>query len=98
VIILSHADLQEKEAQRIKAERERVFRETAAMKNLKFFPSQANFLYGVSEKKDRLMELMKEEKIVIRDYAGTDHFRVTIGTEEENNRILEVLRKFEETI
>lgn len=40
------------------------------------------------------MDMFKEKNITIRNYADTS-FRITIGTNEENEMVLDVLRRFE---
>ena len=47
-----------------------------------------------NETKDILMDMFKEKNITIRNYADTS-FRITIGTSEENEMVLDVLRRFE---
>lgn len=42
------------------------------------------------------MELLKEAGIVIRNYKGNKNFRITISVPEENDLVLDVLKKFEE--
>lgn len=95
-VILRHAEQFQKQIREIISERERMYAVLSAYDRLHFYPSQANFLYGYSKDKQRLLELLKEEGIVIRDYRGTDTFRITVGTTGENELILKVLKKFEE--
>ena len=38
--------------------------------------------------------MFKEKNITIRNYEDTS-FRITIGTKEENEMVLDVLRRFE---
>ncbi len=76
------------------SERERMYREVKDYKTISFYPSNANFLYGRTDKKDILMDMFKEKNITIRNYADTS-FRITIGTSEENEMVLDVLRRFE---
>jgi histidinol-phosphate/aromatic aminotransferase/cobyric acid decarboxylase-like protein len=45
-----------------------------------------------------MLQLMEENNIVIRDYRGTDFFRITIGTAEENEAVLAVLKQFGEEL
>ena len=67
------------------------------MKAIVFYPSQANFIRGKTNEKQKLLEKFEAKNIVIRNYAD-DTFRITIGTEEENREILDVLRSFEEEV
>ncbi|MBR3358007.1 MAG: histidinol-phosphate transaminase [Solobacterium sp.] len=97
-IVLSHAEELLQYAENVKKERRKLYEKAAALKCLKFYPSQANFLYGESAHKQRLLEEFAKAGIVIRDYRGKDAFRITIGTEEENRAVWEVLQTVEETL
>ena len=66
------------------------------MRSIHFYPSQANFLHGSCEHKDVLLDLFAKEDIVIRNYQGKNTFRITIGSREENQKVLAVLQKYEE--
>ncbi|MBP3853221.1 MAG: histidinol-phosphate aminotransferase, partial [Erysipelotrichaceae bacterium] len=54
----------------------------------------ANFLYGKADRKDLLMKHFSQNGIVIRDFEGTDYFRVTIGSKEENEKTVQVLMDY----
>ncbi len=97
-IILKHADEFEKQIEEIKSEREAMYDKLVSHNRLHIYPSQANFLYGYTADKERMLELMQENNIVIRDYKGTDFFRITIGTPEENRLVLAVLKQFGEEL
>ena len=97
-VILKHADEFKAQMQEIIAERERMYAVLSGYQRLHMYPSQANFLYGHSADKARLLEMLGEEQIVIRDYKGTDAFRITVGTPAENGLILKVLKAFEEEL
>ena len=93
-VVLRHADAYKSNIATIISERERMYREVKDYKTISFYPSNANFLYGRTDKKDILMDMFKEKNITIRNYADTS-FRITIGTSEENEMVLDVLRRFE---
>ncbi len=59
---------------------------------IKIYPSKANFIYGKTEFKDKLIEALEKEDIKIR-YFQDSSFRITIGLEEENTRLLEAIKK-----
>ena len=94
MVVLRHADAYKANIAAIISERERMYREVKDYKTISFYPSNANFLYGRTDKKDILMDMFKEKNITIRNYADTS-FRITIGTSEENEMVLDVLRRFE---
>ena len=84
----------------IKTERERVARELTKLTMVKkVFPSEANFLlvrfnYDPLEAYEELITNM----IVVRDRSTVvrceDCMRITIGTPEENDRLIEAVKKF----
>lgn len=79
---------------KIKAERERVYRELS--KIVEVYPSQANFLFFKSPTENLVEELMKRGIIVrdCRNFIGCDrHVRVSIGKPEENDMFLEAIRE-----
>lgn len=93
-VVLRHADAYKSNIATIISERERMYQEVKDYKKMNFYPSNANFLYGRTDEKDTLMNMFKEKNITIRNYADTS-FRITIGTSEENEMVLDVLRRFE---
>ena len=97
-VILKHADTFAKQISGIIAERARMYDILIQNNRLHIYPSQANFLYGYSADKQRMLELLKENDIVIRDYKGTDFFRITVGRKEENELVLNVLKQFGEEL
>ncbi len=40
--------------------------------------------------------MFAKENIVIRNYQGKNTFRITIGNAEENEKVWQVLKKYEE--
>lgn len=94
-IVLKTADKMKKNVMFIKAERDRVLTALSAMKKIMVYPSQANFIYGSSPYKEQMITELNREGIVIRNYAGSDTFRVTIGSKQENDSFLSVMEKFE---
>lgn len=58
--------------------------------NFKVYPSKANFFYGVTSMKDELIEALKDEKIIIRNF-NDDNFRISIGLQEENEKVIKVI-------
>ena len=97
-VILKHADEFQAQMKEIIAERERMYAILSGYRRLHIYPSQANFLYGCSADKERMLQMLSEKQIVIRNYKGTDAFRITVGTPAENGLILKVLKAFEEEL
>lgn len=94
-IILKYANEFQLEAKEIAKRRDAIYEQVKDMKKVTFYPSQANFLHGKTDQKERLLQLFQQQNIVIRNYKD-DTFRITIGTEEENEKVFNVLKQFEE--
>lgn len=81
---------------KIKSERERMARRIAGAS-----PSQANFLYvRTGDRSTRVAEQLLQRGVVVRDCAsfpgaGDHHIRVTVGTPEENEILIEALASLE---
>jgi histidinol-phosphate aminotransferase len=77
---------------KIKSERERMARQIEGAS-----PSQANFLYlRTRDRSTRVAEQLLQRGVVVRDCAsfqgaGDHHIRVTVGTPEENEILIEAL-------
>ncbi|MDB4929094.1 MAG: hisC2 [Myxococcaceae bacterium] len=83
---------------RIVAERERLAPLLAAVPGLDVTPSAANFFWiAVPDDAARVAAAMRERGVVVRSFHAhggslTRRMRVTVGTPEENDRMLEALR------
>ena len=81
---------------RIRQERDRLYEGLRTIKGLTPVQSQANFMVVRStlNPKHVFAELLKRD-ILIRDVSSypmlSDYFRVSVGTPEENDRLLEAL-------
>ena len=85
---------------KLKEERSRFFTELSTVKNLKVYPSQANYfmcevLDGISS--EELAGRLLKENILIKDLTGKIHngkqyIRLAIRGEEENRRLVGKLR------
>ena len=82
----------------IVSERDRLFTELSRIDGLEPVPSEANFMVVKSptDPKRIFSELLKRD-ILIRDVSGypmlSDYFRFSVGTPEENNRLLNAIRE-----
>ena len=82
----------------INAERDRLYRELSSIPGLVPVQSQANFMVVRSNKEPKQVfaELLKRD-ILIRDVSHypmlNDYFRVSVGTPEENDLLLDGLRE-----
>jgi histidinol-phosphate aminotransferase len=85
---------------KIVVERERLFRELSRISYLKPYPSKANFILVRVEGIENLENILLKEKIIVRSVTGLmglegEHVRITVGRREENDRLIEVLRKLQ---
>lgn len=93
--VLKYANRYTERIEEIKIERDRMYNILSNYKKLNVYPSNANFIYGKSSSKNKMMELLKANHIVIRNYDN-DFFRITVSNREENELVLSVLKQFEE--
>lgn len=94
-IVLKHAKEYQPIVKKTIAQRDWMYQKVKDFTSITFYPSQANYLYGRCDQKEKLLQAFNQQKIVIRDYKGNDSFRITIGSEAENKRVLDMLKKFE---
>lgn len=93
VAALSDLDYMNESVRKIRMERE------SLQKEIKSYPSQANFLYlQTEEASDSFAERFLKKGVIIRDCrsfrgAGEHHVRVTVGTPAENERFLAAFRE-----
>ena len=95
---LQHHDAIQTTIDILKAERERVFNELSAIGRLKTFPSEANFITVRVPDADALFNTLKENRILIKKLHGThpllaECVRITIGSPEQNDAVLDIIRK-----
>ncbi len=88
----------QRETRRVILEGKRVLEEGFREVGIDYVRSEANFfLVKVGRGKERLMELLEGEGIIVRDMRGyglPEYIRVSIGRAEENRRFIEVLRQW----
>ena len=61
--------------------------------NIKFYKSKANFIYGESDYKEKLVAKLNNKDILIRSFSDNS-FRITVGTKSENKKVIEALESF----
>ena len=94
---LEHLEVLDEQAARLRAERERLCAELAALPGVVVFASRANFLLARVSDSGRLHRQLKEAGILVKD-VGTMHavlvncLRLTVGTPEENRALVQALR------
>lgn len=87
-IAIENIDLYEEQLNLMKSERTRVYNELKAL-GYEVYPTEANFIYMKMD--DSIYQELLKNKIYIRRFKpGT--YRPCVGTKEENDKFLEVLR------
>jgi histidinol-phosphate aminotransferase len=94
---LEHADEYAKQAATIRAEREKLASEIAALPGVHAFPSEANMILARVPDAKRVFEGMRARGVLIKNVSGlhpllADCIRITIGTPDENPLTLAALR------
>lgn len=93
-IVLSHASDYTPFVAAIIEERERLYNVYKGLKTITFYPSNANYLYGRSTRKEAFISYLEKQGIIIRSYKD-DSFRITIGSKEENDIVQQCIFAFE---
>ncbi|XOV93948.1 MAG: histidinol-phosphate transaminase [Bacteroidota bacterium] len=96
---MNNVKKKDEEVKRLLSERERVERELKHMSKVKgIFQSDANFLLVRFEEAKQVFDFLIEQKVIVRDRSSqincSNCLRITIGTEEENDRLLELINDF----
>ncbi len=86
----------QKQIDALLAERDRMAQELSALKDIRVYPSDANFiLFRIERESQQVFRRLAEKGILIRDLSGHPRLkqclRVTIGTPNENDAFLEVM-------
>ena len=94
---LEHADEYARQAADIRAEREKVFGWLAATPGVRPFPSQANMILARVPDAAALFGGMRQRGVLVKNVSGlhplvANCLRITIGTPDENVRMIEALR------
>lgn len=97
IFVLDHHEFYMDQVQAIKKEREIMKKHLETLPFVeKVYESETNFLL-IKVERTGIQKLLEEKLILIRDYPPTGNLagciRITIGTSEENQRILEKLRE-----
>lgn len=96
VIALDYREILKQHTSVVIEEREKLIEslkkiEKESCMDIVFYPSKANFIYGKTSYKDALINGLKNKNILIRNFED-DSFRITIGTPQENKKLIEALK------
>lgn len=81
----------------LKHERNRVLKKLKLINSIKAYPSDANFIY--IESRINIALKLKNKGILIREFKPNDKMyisRITVGSKQQNKKLLKVLRKLKE--
>lgn len=95
---LKSEDLFERQIQQIKSERNRLMKELATLSIVKrVYPTDANFILIEMVNASEIYQTLTTQGIVVRDRSKLipNTLRISIGTETENNFLLNELKKLE---
>ncbi len=82
----------------IKRSRERLFDQLESLQLLKPHPSQANFIYctgNPSVAAKEAYDYLLTQGILVRFFSDPPAMRITVGTDQENERLMGALHQFE---
>ncbi|HID42528.1 MAG TPA: histidinol-phosphate transaminase [Archaeoglobaceae archaeon] len=84
----------------ITEEREKLTKNLGKLKFLEVCPSESNFILVKVRGEMNITQKFEERGIILRNVTGLigldgPHFRITVGTVEENERLLEVFKEIE---
>lgn len=87
--------------EKVKDERTRIYNIINKKRGYKIYPSNTNFLiFSCGEKTINLFNFLSDKEIALRNVGShpllRNHIRLTVSTEEENNRFLNALAEFEQ--
>lgn len=98
-ILLENREILQQRIDEIKSSRMWLYKKLEKIKGLQVYPSEANFLLVQLERSvDEIFNLLLQQNILVRNvshYPGlANHIRISVGTQEENKKIVETLRSF----
>lgn len=93
-IVLAHGDAFLREAAQLAGRRDLMLARLQGLQCLSVSPSRANFLRCRSSEKEQILAAFRKAGIAIRNYQD-DTFRITIGLEEDNEAVWNVLQQYE---
>jgi len=98
LVSLAHRELLNKQIEVIVAERDSLVSQLGELKNLKVYPTQANFvMVEFKRSANTIFENLLAEGILVRDVSHhpmlENCLRISVGTSEENQKLVQALRE-----
>lgn len=95
---IDHEDEFLMQIERVVAGRDMIFHELKSIEGITPYPTDSNFiLFSCLHDKDGVYERLIREDVLIKNFGSSgilkDCMRVTLGTDDENSKFLEALRK-----
>ncbi|MEO1890611.1 MAG: aminotransferase class I/II-fold pyridoxal phosphate-dependent enzyme, partial [Candidatus Thioglobus sp.] len=88
----------DKNAKAILAERASLSTALSGIDGLSVYPSQANFILFRAPGANELFETLKSKGVLIKNLSSaqglTDCLRVTVGSKEENNSFINIVKNY----
>lgn len=96
-IVLKDKDSIKKSIELIKMKREDLYVrlkkiEKSSKGKIKFYKSKANFIFGRSSEKEKMLKELNLNNISIRNYKDNS-FRITVGNDIENEKVVQIIAK-----
>jgi histidinol-phosphate aminotransferase len=93
--VLDHLDVLEGQAARIRSDRSELAAALGAMKGVRVFPSQANFVLVRVADAPRTFERLRRQAVLVKNLhpALAGCLRITVGTPEENRILLSAMKE-----
>lgn len=95
--MLSHIRVFDEQAAKIRADREGLTTSLSEIAGLQVWPSRTNFILVRAANSQAIFKQLKDNKILIKNLHGAHPLleqclRVTVGTQEENRAVLDVIK------
>lgn len=100
--VLEYKDIINENIEAVILEREKLYSklkqiEEDSRKKIKFYPSDANFIFGRTDYKKELLRNLESCNIEIRNF-NDDSFRITIGSKDENLKVIDIIKNTFESL
>ena len=96
--LLEHHEVLLQQAEQIKRDREKLYRQLGEIAAVRVYPSEANFLLFRVANAKAVFDGLKQRGVLIKNLDGAhpmlqDCLRVTVGTPDENERFMIALKE-----
>ncbi|MEG0331773.1 MAG: histidinol-phosphate transaminase [Clostridium sp.] len=95
-VILDNRDKVFESIERIKKQRDVMIKDLSEIKGIQVFETGANFVLIKTEKAGTITNLLKDRKIIVREFSGKyleNCIRLTVGFESENKLVIKTIKE-----